>query len=112
MVAKGFTKKISIDYFETFSPLAKMNTIKIMIALAANKGWDLHLDDVNHALLHGKLDQLIFLSLPLGYESKFTPEKVVTLHKIIYGLNQSPRAWFSKFCQTMIKFRHKQESRR
>ena len=89
-----------------------MNTIKLMIALAANKGWDLHLYDVKHALLHGKLDQLIFLSLPLVNESKFMPEKVVTLNTIIYGLKQSPRAWFSKFYQTMIKFRYKQESRR
>ena len=80
-VAKGFIEKFGIDNFETFSPVAKTNTIKIIIAQETSKGSNLYQYDVKNTFLHGKLDQTIFMSLTLRYESKFKAIKLVKLKK-------------------------------
>ena len=67
LVAKGFTQQEGVDYFETFSPVAKLASVKLILGLAANKGWSLTQMDVTNAFLHSDLDEEIYMSLPQGY---------------------------------------------
>ena len=111
LVAKGYTQKYGIDYTDTFAPVAKINTVRILLSLAANLEWPLHQLDVKNAFLHGALDEEVYMSLPPGYQVPDTGKtKVCRLQKSLYGLKQSPRAWFGRLTQAMIKFGYKQSN--
>lgn len=80
MLAKDFTQREGLDYIETFSPVAKMVSIKALLVVDAVKGWYLSQLDINNAFLHGDL---------LGFHSK--GEVVCKLNKSLYGLKQASR---------------------
>lgn len=96
LVAKGYTQKQGIDYTEVFAPVSRLDTIRLIIATAAQKGWSLFQLDVKSAFLYGKLDEEVFVEQPKGYVVKGSEAKVYKLHKALYGLKQAPRAWFSR----------------
>ncbi|CAN6586683.1 unnamed protein product [Malus baccata var. baccata] len=103
LVAKGYTQTYGIDYQETFSPVAKMNTVRVLISLAANLNWPLKQFDVKNAFLHGHLEEEVYMDFPLGYNAG-GKTGVCRLRKSLYGLKQSPRAWFGRFTQVMRRF--------
>jgi len=108
LVAKGFTQTYGVDYLETFAPVAKMNTIRVILSLAANHDWDLQQFDVKNAFLHGELEEEIYMDLPPGYDGQVAVGTVCKLKKALYGLKQSPRAWFGRFTKVMTNLGYKQ----
>jgi hypothetical protein len=86
LVAKGYAQTHDIDYEETFAHVAKMATMRAVIATAASRGWVLHQMDVKNAFLHGELQEEVYLDQPLGYEDMSHPDYVCKLHKTLYGL--------------------------
>ena len=101
-VAKGFTQTYVIDYTETFAPVAKLNTIRIILSVAVNLDWPLQQLDIKNAFLNGELEEEVFMSPPPGFEHKFG-SNVYRLRKSIYGLKQSPRAWFERLSSVVTK---------
>ena len=106
LVTKGYTQTYGIDYFETFSPAARMNSIRIPFSIVVNLSWPLFQLDVKNAFLYGDLQEEVYMEQPPSYVSQ-RETKVCHLKKAIYGLTQSPRTWLEKFNRTIsgIDFR-------
>jgi hypothetical protein len=102
LVAKGFQQQDGLDYFETFSPVIKPSTIRIILALAVHYDWPLRQLDVSNAFLHGSLAEEVFMEQPSGFINPMFPEHVCRLKKAIYGLKQAPRAWFNRLSQSLL----------
>nr|KYP36170.1 Retrovirus-related Pol polyprotein from transposon TNT 1-94 [Cajanus cajan] len=111
LVAKGYTQKYGVDYQDTFAPVAKLNTIRILISIAANRDWPLKQFDVKNAFLNGDLEEEVYMEVPPGVQLAPSKESVVCkLKKALYGLKQSPRAWFGRLTLAMKKFGYKQSN--
>lgn len=110
LVAKGYTQTYGIDYSETFSPVAKIDTIRVLFSLAANLEWPLYQMDVKNAFLHGDLTEEVYMEPPPGFSEEFGHGEVCRLRKALYGLKQSPRAWFVRFTMTMKKCGYRQSN--
>eukprot|EP00253_Pinus_taeda_P005612 PITA_05612 len=102
LVAKGFSHVEGIDYTETFSPVAKMNSIRLVLSLAASLKWEVHQMDVKSAFLHGDLHEEIYMEQPIGF-IQTDSSLVCRLKKSLYGLKQAPRAWYAKMDSFLLK---------
>ena len=107
LVARGFNQKQGIDYNETFSPVVRHSTLRLLIALSAQLNLEiLHLD-VKTAFLNGLLKEQVFMYQPVGLKF-FDENKVLKLKKAIYGLKQSSRAWYERIYSVLIDLSYKQ----
>eukprot|EP00253_Pinus_taeda_P005243 PITA_05243 len=96
LVAKGYSQQEGIDFDDTFAPVAKINTIRMLICLATKHKWKLHQLDVKSAFLNGELKEEIYLVQPPGFVKKGQEHFVCKLHKALYGLKQAPRSCYDK----------------
>ena len=105
LVAKGYKQQEGIDFLDTFSPVAKIVTVKVFLALIASYNWSLTQMDINNAFLNGDLFEEVHMSLPLGYRTSQVPRKgenlACKLNKSKYGLKQAPSQRFLKFAATL-----------
>ena len=111
LVAKGYTQTYEIDYTDTFAPVAKINTVRVLLSLVTNLDWPLQQFDVKNAFLYDELSEEVYMDLPLGC---MIPEvhcrKVCKLKKLLYGLKQCPRSWFGRFTKSMRSFGYHQSN--
>ncbi|KAF5788317.1 putative RNA-directed DNA polymerase [Helianthus annuus] len=103
LVAKGYTQKEGIDYQETFSPVSRKDSLRIVMALVAHFDLELHQMDVKTAFLNGDLHEDVFMTQPEGFKPKGQEHLVCKLQKSIYGLKQASRQWYLKFDEIMKK---------
>lgn len=103
LVAKGFHQQPGIDFFETFSPVVKQATIRVVLSIAIHFDWEIQQPDVESAFLHGELYEEVYMAQPQGYVDPMYPTHVCHMHKSIYGLRQAPRAWFEKFTSKLLE---------
>lgn len=104
LVAKGFHQEEGVDYLETYSPVVRTTTVRLVLHAAIVMQWDLKQLDVKNVFLHGDLNETVYMVQPAGFVDKEKPDHVWHLYKSIYGLKQSPRAWFDKFSTYLLEF--------
>ena len=95
LVARGFSQTAGIDFFETFAPVVRYESVRCILSLAAAHDMTIHQFDVKTAFLNGKLDEVVFMQQPEGYEDG--TNRVCRLNRSLYGLKQSPRNWNARF---------------
>lgn len=102
LVAKGFQQSHCVNFKETFIPVPKSTTIRILLTIAVSLNWSIKQLDVNNAFLNGQLSEEVYMKQPKGFEDPKTPNHVCKLVKVLYGLRQPPRAWFDKLITTLV----------
>ncbi|WJX96151.1 hypothetical protein P8452_77393 [Trifolium repens] len=102
LVAKGFLQTPGFDFTETFSPVVKPVTIRIILTLAVTYKWTVQQIDINNAFLNGLLQEEVYMKQPAGFENS-DKSLVCKLHKSLYGLKQAPRAWYERLTQALLK---------
>lgn len=96
IVAKGYSQEQGVDYDEVFSPVARIETVRMLLALAAHRRWKVYHLDVKSAFLNGDIHEDVYVEQPRGFEVCGEEHKVYKLRKALYGLKQAPRSWYSK----------------
>ncbi|PKU60575.1 Retrovirus-related Pol polyprotein from transposon TNT 1-94 [Dendrobium catenatum] len=102
LVAQGNQQEHDIDFGETFSPVSKLPTIRVLFTIALSHGWPVQQLDVSNAFLHGLLTDTVYMSQPRGFVNHNYPNYVCRLQKLIYGLRQAPRQWYTTFTQFLL----------
>ncbi|KAM2503789.1 hypothetical protein PS1_037777 [Malus domestica] len=100
LMANGYSQRVGIDYDEVFAPVARLETIRLLISLAAQNKWKIQQMDVKSVFLNGVLEEEVYIQQSTGYEIKGHEDKVMKLKKVIYGLKQAPRASNSRIEST------------
>ncbi|CAL2234202.1 unnamed protein product [Prunus armeniaca] len=110
LVAKSYTQTYEVDYLETLPPLAKFNTMHVLLSLGANRDLPLFQFDVKILFLHGDRKEELYMDIPFCIPITSKKGVVCKLQKSLYRLKQSPRAWFGRFAASMKKFGYVQSN--
>ncbi|KAL9266755.1 Copia protein-like protein, partial [Drosera capensis] len=105
LVAKGYVQRQGIDFEKVFAPVAKLDTVRVILALAANRSWEVHHMDVKSAFLNGELEEEVYVTQPEGFEVQGQKHLVYRLSKALYGLRQAPRAWNTRLDKSLKELR-------
>ena len=100
-MAKGYTQKEGEDFFDTYSPIAWLTTIRVLLSLASSHGLLIHQMDVKTTFLNGELEKEIYMDQPDGFVSKCQEGMVCKLLQSLYGLKQAPKQWHEKFDRSL-----------
>jgi hypothetical protein len=95
LVARGYEQRHGMDFWETFAPMVKWETIRLVVAIAAHRRWKIRHLDVQTAFLNSILRDKVYIQQPQGFEQPGAAHLVCRLKQAFYGLRQSPRAWYS-----------------
>jgi hypothetical protein len=104
LVAKGYNQIEGLDYFNTYSHVAKLTTVRLIISLASIRNWFLHQLDVNNAFLRGDLQEDVYMTPPPNVAAK----PVCKLVKSLYGLKQASRKWYEKLTSLLLSHNYRQ----
>ncbi|CAM8947776.1 unnamed protein product [Rhodiola kirilowii] len=102
LVAQGYTQIEGIDFDETFAPVARLEAIRLLLAVACYRKFKRFQMDVKSAFLNGVLCEEVYVAQPKGFEDPHYPDRVYKLKKALYGLKQAPRAWYERLTQFLI----------
>lgn len=102
LVAKGYAQRHGVDFDEVFAPVARMEMVRLLLALATHNGWQVHHMDVKSAFLNGDLAEEVYVHQPASNEKKNKEGHVLRLRKALYGLRQAPRAWNAKLDMSLM----------
>jgi hypothetical protein len=103
LVAQGYTQIEGVDFDETFSPVARLESIRILISISCHLGFKLYQMDVKSAFLNGILQEKVYVEQPKGFLDPHYPQYVYKLKKALYGLKQSPRAWYERLTTYLLE---------
>jgi len=102
LVVKGYAQIFGVDYSDTFTLVARLDTIILLLAISAQKGWKVFQLDVKSAFLNGVLQEEIYVEQPDGFVIQGAKDKVYLLQKALYGLKQAPKAWYSRIDEHLL----------
>ena len=104
MVVKGYTQIYGSDYYDTFSLVAKIASVRLLLSMAAMSSQPLYQLDIKNAFLHGDLAKKVYMEQPPRFVAQGESGLVCRIRRSLYGLKQSPRAWFGRFSSVVQKF--------
>ncbi|CAL8992118.1 unnamed protein product [Prunus brigantina] len=102
LVAQGYTQMEGIDFDETFAPVARLESVRLLLAIACHLKFKLYQMDVKTAFLNGVLNEEVYVEQPKGFADPHHPNDVFRLKKALYGLKQAPRAWYERLSSHLL----------
>ena len=102
LVAKGYSQEEGIDYGETYTPVARLEAMRLLLAYASMNRFKLHQMDVKSAFHNGYRDEEMYVSQPQGFEDHKHPNHVFKLKEALYGLKQAPRQWYERLSSFLL----------
>lgn len=104
LVPKGYAQIYEVDYFDTFSPVTKLTSVRLFISIATFHNWPLHQLDIKNTFLHDYLLEEVYMKQSTEFVAQGEHGKICHLKKSLYGLKQSLRACFDKFSEVILEF--------
>ena len=101
-MAQGYTQVEGVYFDESFAPMARLESIRILMSIACNMNFKHYQMDVKCAFLNGYLNEEVFVEQPKGFEDPHFPYHVLRLKKALYGLKQAPRAWYDRLTHYLL----------